>query len=100
MRTHEVTNQPSPLTGLDVLGADAILTEAVGRWVLPQDSQGAAALTDLGVLAGTGEPACGRTRRTAAPRCFGPTPPSASGSTRSTTTRLTTASSRWPSATG
>ncbi|MEO6789855.1 MAG: acyl-CoA dehydrogenase family protein [Ornithinibacter sp.] len=53
MRTHEVTNQPPSLTGLDVLGADATLTEAVERWVLPHDPQGAAALSDLGVLAGT-----------------------------------------------
>src|SRR4051794_39389461 len=31
MPTHEVTNQPPPLQGYDVFGADAALREAVGR---------------------------------------------------------------------
>jgi putative acyl-CoA dehydrogenase len=31
MRTHEVLNQPPPLTGYDVFGADAALVEAVDR---------------------------------------------------------------------
>ncbi|MBD3783521.1 MAG: acyl-CoA dehydrogenase family protein [Micrococcales bacterium] len=55
MRTHDVTNQVPPLVGLDVLGADAALDEAVARWVRPHDADGAAALHDLGRLAGTAE---------------------------------------------
>ncbi len=48
--THEVTNQPPPLTGHDVFGSDVALTEAVSRggadWA-------AAELSDLGRLAGS-----------------------------------------------
>ncbi len=55
MRTHDVTNQVPPLEGHDVLGADAALSESVARWVEPHDADGAAALTDLGRLAGTAE---------------------------------------------
>ncbi|QIM20775.1 DNA alkylation response protein [Phycicoccus sp. HDW14] len=55
MRTHDVTNQVPPLEGHDVLGADPALSEAVARWVEPHDADGAAALTDLGRLAGTAE---------------------------------------------
>jgi putative acyl-CoA dehydrogenase len=38
-----------------VLRSDAALAEAVDRWVAPADPRGAAALDDLGVLAGTAE---------------------------------------------
>ncbi|MBM6399759.1 acyl-CoA dehydrogenase family protein [Phycicoccus sonneratiae] len=55
MRTHDVTNQVPPLEGHDVLGSDAALSEAVARWVVPVDPDGAAALGDLGRLAGTAE---------------------------------------------
>ncbi len=48
--THEVTNQPPPLTGYDVAGADTPLWEGVARhgaeWALPK-------LTELGRLAGS-----------------------------------------------
>src|SRR4051794_33837275 len=51
-RTHEVTNQPPPLTGYDVFGSDAALGEALTR-------EGAAwardELEELGRLAGTEE---------------------------------------------
>ncbi|SDU74000.1 acyl-CoA dehydrogenase family protein [Jiangella alkaliphila] len=50
--THEVTNQPPPLTGYDVFGADAALAEAFGR-------HGGAGARDelpaLGRLAGSAE---------------------------------------------
>ncbi|HEY9558399.1 MAG TPA: acyl-CoA dehydrogenase family protein, partial [Acidimicrobiales bacterium] len=50
LRTHEVTNQPPPLVGYDVFGADAALTEAVERegagWALDE-------LHDLGRRAGS-----------------------------------------------
>ena len=48
--THEVTNQPPPLTGFDVFGADAALAEAVER-----EGAGWAAgeLHELGLLAGS-----------------------------------------------
>jgi len=53
VRTHVVTNVvPSP-DGLDVLRSDAVLREAVDRWVAPADPVGARALDDLGALAGT-----------------------------------------------
>ncbi len=55
MRTHDVTNQVPPLPDRDVLASDAALTEAVDRWVTPEDPDGAAALHDLGRLAGTTE---------------------------------------------
>ncbi len=38
-----------------MLGCDSALAEAVERWVRPHDPVGGAALTDLGVLAGTEE---------------------------------------------
>jgi putative acyl-CoA dehydrogenase len=48
--THEVTNQPPPLSGYDVFGADAVLAAAVERegagWALDE-------LHDLGCLAGS-----------------------------------------------
>jgi putative acyl-CoA dehydrogenase len=48
--THEVTNQPPPLVGYDVLATDAALVETVEMY----GGTGAlAALTPLGVLAGT-----------------------------------------------
>src|SRR3546814_12951337 len=50
LRTHEVTNQPPPLVGYDVFGADAALREAVERagagWALDE-------LHDLGRRAGS-----------------------------------------------
>jgi putative acyl-CoA dehydrogenase len=50
LRTHEVTNQPPPLIGHDVVGADRALTEAVSRegaaWALDE-------LHELGRLAGS-----------------------------------------------
>jgi len=50
--THEVTNQPPPLTGYDVFGSDAALVEAVeregGGWAVEE-------LHDLGRLAGSEE---------------------------------------------
>jgi len=51
-RTHEVLNQPPPLTGYDVFGADAALVDA-----LEQEGAGWAAteLHELGRLAGTAE---------------------------------------------
>jgi putative acyl-CoA dehydrogenase len=48
--THEVTNQPPPLTGHDVLATDAALIEAVTRY---GDAGAATSLTPLGVLAGS-----------------------------------------------
>jgi putative acyl-CoA dehydrogenase len=50
--THEVTNQPPPLTGYDVFGADAALVEA-----LPREGAGwaTAELHELGRLAGSEE---------------------------------------------
>ena len=53
MRTHVVTNVVPAPTGLNVLRCDAALSEAVDRWVTPSDPAGAAALDDLGALAGT-----------------------------------------------
>ncbi|WP_198664113.1 acyl-CoA dehydrogenase family protein [Jiangella endophytica] len=50
--THEVTNQPPPLTGYDVFGADAALVEAFGRHGLTGDG---AELHGLGRLAGSAE---------------------------------------------
>jgi len=50
--THEVTNQPPPLTGYDVFGADAALAEATQRegagWAVDE-------LRELGRLAGSDE---------------------------------------------
>jgi putative acyl-CoA dehydrogenase len=48
--THEVTNQPPPLVGYDVLGADLALVEAVGRYAGPATVE---ALTALGRTAGS-----------------------------------------------
>lgn len=50
--THEVTNQPPPLTGYDVFGADAALVEAFGRHA---PAAGRAELHALGRLAGSAE---------------------------------------------
>jgi putative acyl-CoA dehydrogenase len=47
--THEVRNQPPPLTGYDAFSADAALTEAVHRYGA---AAAAPALADLGRLAG------------------------------------------------
>ncbi len=52
MTTHDVTNQVPPLTDYDVLGSDAVLTEALGRWGNPQDVDG---LHELGRLAGSAQ---------------------------------------------
>src|SRR3954462_1417632 len=52
--THDVLNQPPPLEGYDVYGADAVLREAVAREAvlsLEQDND----LHELGRLAGTAE---------------------------------------------
>ncbi|MBV6508171.1 MAG: putative acyl-CoA dehydrogenase AidB [Acidimicrobiales bacterium] len=50
--THEVLNQPPPLEGYDVFGADRVLVDALHRegagWALAE-------LTDLGELAGSAE---------------------------------------------
>jgi putative acyl-CoA dehydrogenase len=48
--THEVTNQPPPLVGHDVLATDAALVEAVTAYGGPRAVE---AVTPLGVLAGT-----------------------------------------------
>ncbi|WP_377642264.1 acyl-CoA dehydrogenase family protein [Oryzobacter terrae] len=53
MRTHVVTNVVAAPRDLHVLRADAALSEAVERWVTPHDADGAAALDDLGALAGS-----------------------------------------------
>lgn len=50
--THEVTNQPPPLSGHDVFGADAALVEAFGRH---GDDAARAGLHALGRLAGSAE---------------------------------------------
>ncbi len=50
-----MTNQVPPLPAHDVLASDTALAEAVERWVSPDDPDGAAALHDLGRLAGTAE---------------------------------------------
>jgi putative acyl-CoA dehydrogenase len=50
--THEVTNQPPPLAGHDVFGADAALVEAVGRYT---GAAPLAGLSALGRLAGSEE---------------------------------------------
>ncbi|HSF98056.1 MAG TPA: DNA alkylation response protein, partial [Ornithinibacter sp.] len=55
MRTHVVTNVVPQPSDLDLLGCDQALSEAVARWVTPDDPAGASALTDLGALAGTAE---------------------------------------------
>jgi len=55
VRTHVVSNVVPAPTGLHVLRSDPALTEAVERWVAPADPDGAAALDDLGGLAGTPE---------------------------------------------
>ena len=55
MRTHVVTNVVPAPSGLHVLGCDPALAEAVERWVTPHDPAGAAALDELGTLAGTAE---------------------------------------------
>jgi putative acyl-CoA dehydrogenase len=49
-RTHEVTNQPPPLCGYDVLGADAALVEAIER---EADGRRSDELHELGRLAGS-----------------------------------------------
>jgi putative acyl-CoA dehydrogenase len=49
-RTHEVTNQPPPLCGYDVFGADAALLEAVER---EADAGRGDELHDIGRLAGS-----------------------------------------------
>ena len=53
MRTHVVANVVPAPRGLHVLRSDTALTEAVGRWVAPQDPGGATELDALGALAGT-----------------------------------------------
>ncbi|RIQ18279.1 acyl-CoA dehydrogenase family protein [Jiangella rhizosphaerae] len=50
--THEVTNQPPPLTGYDVFGADAALVEAFDRYGNTGDR---VELESLGRLAGSAE---------------------------------------------
>jgi putative acyl-CoA dehydrogenase len=50
--THQVTNQPSPLTGYDVFGSDRPLVEAVGRYAGPGAGE---KLSALGRRAGTEE---------------------------------------------
>jgi len=47
--THEVVNQPPPLAGYDVFGADAALADAVGR---EGAAWATAELHALGALAG------------------------------------------------
>ncbi len=47
-RTHDVTNQPPPLTGHDVVGTDRALVEGLTRY-----GGGAGELAELGRLAGT-----------------------------------------------
>ncbi|MFC5908593.1 acyl-CoA dehydrogenase family protein [Streptacidiphilus monticola] len=52
--THTVVNQPPPLVGYDVFGADAALREGVGRWVGPaQRAEVEGELTALGLAAGS-----------------------------------------------
>ena len=53
MRTHVVDNVVPAPRGIHVLRSDTALTEAVGRWVAPQDPGGATELDALGALAGT-----------------------------------------------
>ena len=53
MHTHVVANVVPAPQDLDVLTTDAPLTEAVERWVTPADADGAAALGELGTVAGT-----------------------------------------------
>jgi len=53
VRTQVVSNVVPAPSGLHVLRSDPALAEAVDRWVAPADPTGAAALDDLGVLAGT-----------------------------------------------
>ncbi|MFQ6170665.1 acyl-CoA dehydrogenase family protein [Oryzobacter sp. R7] len=55
MRTHVVSNVVPPPAGLHGLRSDAPLSDAVRRWVEPVDPDGAAALDDLGALAGSEE---------------------------------------------
>ena len=55
MRTHVVSNVVPTPSGLHLLRSDPALTEAVERWIAPADPDGAAALDDLGGLAGTPE---------------------------------------------
>jgi putative acyl-CoA dehydrogenase len=52
LRTDEVVNQPPPLTGHDVFGADAALTEAVAR---ESAAWAADELHEIGRLAGSGD---------------------------------------------
>lgn len=52
MQTHEVTNQPPPLIGYDVYGADAALVEAVHR---EGGGWGDGELRALGAIAGSAE---------------------------------------------
>src|SRR5438309_8971655 len=49
-QTHDVVNQPPPLQGYDVYGADAVLREAVAREGVADDD-----LHALGRLAGSAE---------------------------------------------
>ena len=58
MATHEVFNQAPPFVGHDVYRMDAVLTEAVDRWV-PEDHRSAThdELSALGVRAGSAEAA-------------------------------------------
>jgi putative acyl-CoA dehydrogenase len=50
--THEVSNQPPPLVGHDVLGSDRALVEAIERY---DDAGAVAALAPLGALAGSAD---------------------------------------------
>ncbi|HEX6054612.1 MAG TPA: acyl-CoA dehydrogenase family protein, partial [Intrasporangium sp.] len=52
MSTHEVTNQAEPFLDRNFLDGDRPLSEAVSRWVDPDD---AVSLSELGRLAGTAE---------------------------------------------
>ncbi|WP_129843083.1 acyl-CoA dehydrogenase family protein [Streptomyces sp. RFCAC02] len=53
--THAVTNQPPPLTGYDVFGQDAALTEGVARYAAGAADAIAGELGVLGRLAGSAE---------------------------------------------
>ena len=55
MRTHVVTNVVPAPHDLHVLASDAVLSDAVDRWVAPHDAEGAASLHELGARAGSEE---------------------------------------------
>lgn len=90
--THQVTNQPPPLSGHDVFGSDVALTEALkregGERALPD-------LHELGLLAGSQEAQDrGVDRRTRTHRFCAPTTATGTDSTSWTITPPTTSSCR------